>query len=64
MGSKKRTEVAEAYGATFIHWLFDWRPVIEVGGPGPLNGLTDERCSYLSGREVIRWAEYYGQPVM
>ena len=64
MGSKKLTEIAEAYGTTFIHRPFDWRPVIEVGGPGPLNGLTDERRSYFSGREVMRWAEYYGQPVM
>jgi hypothetical protein len=45
MGSKKLTEIAEADGATFIHRPFDWRPVIEVGGPGPLNGLTDERRS-------------------
>ena len=36
----------------------------EVGGAGPLNGLTDERRSYFSGREAMRWAEYYGQPVM
>jgi len=64
MGSKKLTEIAEAYGATFIHRPFDWRLVIEVGGPGPLNGVTDERRFYFSGREVMRWAEYYGQPVM
>ena len=64
MGSKKLAAVAEASGAIFIHRSFDWRLVIKVGGPGPLNGLTDERRSYFSGREAMRWAEYYGQPVM
>ena len=64
MGSKKLTEVAEASGAIFIHRSFDWRLVIKVDGPGPLNGLIGERRSYFSGREAMCWAEYYGQPVM
>ncbi len=68
IGSAMFMEIARAKGAKIIHRPFDWRPVITAAGPasapGPINGLTDARRAYFSGREIIRWAEYRGVAII
>ncbi len=64
LGSARLMEIADAAGCGIVHRPMDLRRVVAVTGPGPTNGLTPERRAYFSGREIVRWAEMRGAPVM
>jgi len=64
LGSTRFMEIARAAKRRIAHRPMDLRKVVAVTGPGPTNGLTPERRSYFSGREIERWAEFRAAPVM
>jgi len=64
LGSARFMEIARAVKRRIAHRPVDLRKVVAVTGPGSTNGLTPERRSYFSGREIERWAEFRIAPVM
>ena len=64
LGSARFMTVARAAGRRIAHRPMDLRRVVAVTGPGPTNGLTPQRRAYFSAREIARWAELRGAPVM
>ena len=64
LGSARFAEIAGAANRRIAHKPMDLRKVVAVTGPGATNGLTPERRSYFSGREIERWAEFRSAPVM
>lgn len=64
LGSARLMQIAQAAKRRIAHRPMDLRKVVAVTGPGSTNGLTPERRSYFSGREIERWAEFRAAPVM
>ena len=64
LGSARFIAIARAANRRIAHRPMDLRKVVAVTGPGSTNGLTPERRSYFSGREIERWAEFRAAPVM
>jgi 2-hydroxychromene-2-carboxylate isomerase len=64
LGSARFAEIARAANRRIAHKPMDLRKVVAITGPGSTNGLTPERRSYFSGREIERWAEFRSAPVM
>lgn len=64
LGSARFLAIARAAGRRIEHRPMDLRRVVAVTGPGPTNSLTPQRRAYFSGREIQRWAEYRGVPVL
>ena len=64
LGSARFMEIARAVKRRIAHRPVDLRKVVAVTWPGSTNGLTPERRSYFSGREIERWAEFRIAPVM
>ena len=64
LGSVRFAEIARAANRRIAHKPMDLRKVVAITGPGSTNGLTPERRSYFSGREIERWAEFRSAPVM
>ena len=64
LGSSLLMEIARAGECEIVHRPMDLRRVVAMTGPGATNGLTPQRRAYFSGREIMRWAEMRGAPVM
>ena len=64
LGSARFMAIARAAGRRIAHKPIDLRRVVAVTGPGANNGRTPARRAYFSGREIERWAEARGVPVM
>lgn len=64
IGSARFMAIARAAGRRIAHRPMDLRRVVAVTGPGATNGRTPERRAYFSGREIERWAEARGVPLM
>lgn len=64
LGSTRFMEIARAAKRRIAHKPMDLRKVVAITGPGSTNGLTPERRSYFSGREIERWAEFRAAPIM
>ena len=64
LGSARLMQIADAEGRAIAHRPIDLRRVVALTGPGPNNDRTPERRSYFSGREIRRWAELRGVPMM
>jgi 2-hydroxychromene-2-carboxylate isomerase len=64
LGSARFIEIAAAAGRAIEHRPMDLGRVVEATGPGPTNRRTPQRIAYFSGRQIARWAEYRGAPVM
>ena len=64
LGSVRFAEIARAANRRIAHKPMDLRKVVAITGPGSTNGLTPERRSYFSSREIERWAEFRSAPVM
>ncbi len=64
LGSARFMAIARAAGRRIAHKPIDLRRVVAVTGPGATNGRTPARRAYFSGREIERWAEARGAPVM
>jgi 2-hydroxychromene-2-carboxylate isomerase len=64
IGSARLMTIAAAAGRRIAHRPVDLERVVAVTGPGWTNNLTPARQTYFSGREILRWAEARGAPLM
>jgi 2-hydroxychromene-2-carboxylate isomerase len=64
IGSARLMSIAAASGRRIAHRPVDLERVVAVTGPGWINNLTPARQAYFSGREIERWAEARGVPLM
>jgi 2-hydroxychromene-2-carboxylate isomerase len=64
LGSARLMAIAQAAQRRIAHKPMDLRRVVALTGPGPTNSRTPARLAYFSGREIERWAEARGAPVM
>lgn len=64
IGSARLSEIAQAAGCTITHRPYDLRVALAALGPGATGSLTPARRSYFFGRELERWAEYRGVPIL
>jgi len=64
IGSARLMAIAADAGRRIAHRPVDLERVVAVTGPGWINSLTLARQAYFSGREIVRWAEARGVPLM
>ncbi len=64
IGSTRFMAIAVDAGRQIVHRPMDLERVVTVTGPGFTNDLTAARQAYFSGREITRWAEARGVPMM
>jgi len=64
LGSARLMQICATHGTTLIHKPVNLSPVVEaVGGP-PFAGRTQAHVDYFFGREIERWAEWRGVPIV
>jgi len=64
LGSARLSEICAAHGARLVHKTIDLSPVIEAAGGLAFAARTQAHVDYFFGREIERWAEYRGVPVI
>ena len=64
LGSAKLMEIAAAAGATILHRPIDLRKVVPAAGAPDFGKRTPAHRAYFFGREIKRWSEERGAPVM
>jgi len=64
LGSAKLLEIAAAAGATILHRPIDLRKVVPAAGAPDFGKRTPAHRAYFFGREIKRWSEERGAPVM
>jgi len=64
LGSAELARICAAHGATLIHRPILLSPVVEAQGSLPFRARTQAHVDYFFGREIERWAEYRGVPVV
>ena len=64
LGSKRLLEICERHQVTLIHKPIILSPVVEAQGSLGFASRTQAHVDYFFGREIERWAEYRGVPVV
>lgn len=64
LGSAKLSEICAAQNATLVHKPVALTPVVEAQGSLPFRARTQAHVDYFFGREIERWAELRGVPVV
>ena len=64
IGAKKLAWIAEKHGTKIIHKPIDLRAVMPAAGGQTFAERTKAHKDYFFNREITRWAEYRGVPVM
>lgn len=64
IGSALLSRIAAEGGHTIVHRPYDLRRSMTAQGHGATGGLTPQRRAYFFGRELVRWAEHRGVPIM
>ncbi|MFB9151522.1 2-hydroxychromene-2-carboxylate isomerase [Roseovarius ramblicola] len=64
LGSTRLSEICAQHGARLLHKPIDLSPVIEAAGGLPFAKRTQAHVDYFFGRDIARWAEYRGVPVV
>lgn len=64
LGSKALYEICARHGVTLIHKPVLLSPVVEAQGSLPFRARTQAHVDYFFGREIERWAEWRGMPVL
>lgn len=64
IGSARFMQIARAAGRRIVHKPMDLHRVLEVTGPGVSGSRTPQRRAYFFSREIERWAEFRGAPIM
>ncbi|MCP4817692.1 MAG: 2-hydroxychromene-2-carboxylate isomerase [Shimia sp.] len=64
LGAKRLAEISAAHDCHLIHRPFELSPVVEAAGGLSFAGRTQAHVDYFFGREIERWAEYRGVPVI
>lgn len=64
LGSARFMEIAANADRSIRHKPFDLRRVVPEVGSVPFGKRTGKHLAYYFGREIVRWAEERGAPVM
>ena len=64
LGARKLYEICKARGATLTHRPILLSPVVEAAGGLSFAARTQAHVDYFFGREIERWAEWRGLPVI
>ncbi|MEJ6395679.1 2-hydroxychromene-2-carboxylate isomerase [Gymnodinialimonas sp. 2305UL16-5] len=64
LGSAELSRICTAHGATLIHRPILLSPVVEKQGSLPFRDRSQAHVDYFFGREIERWAEFRGVPVI
>lgn len=64
LGAWEVERVAKEAGAEIIHRPFDFAPVMDAAGGKRFAQRTQAHIDYFFGREMVRWAELRGLPMI
>lgn len=64
LGAWELERIAAAAGATIVHRPFDFLPVVDAAGSQSLAERSAAHVEYFFGRELVRWAEWRGLPIL
>jgi 2-hydroxychromene-2-carboxylate isomerase len=64
LGAWELDRIARDAGARVIHRPFDFLPVLAAAGAPGFRGRSQAHLSYFFGRELKRWAEWRGLPIL
>ncbi|MEL6646058.1 MAG: DsbA family protein [Pseudomonadota bacterium] len=64
LGSARVMEICAEHGLTLVHRPVPLSPVVEAQGSLPFRARTQAHVDYFFGREIERWAEWRGVPVL
>ncbi len=64
LGSAKLAEICDDPAVTLVHKPINLTPVVEAQGSLPFRSRTQAHVDYFFGREIERWAELRGVPVV
>lgn len=64
LGSRRFMEIAEKAGRPILHRPVDLRLVVEKAGAQPFGQRSRAHVDYFFGREIERWSELRGAPVL
>ena len=64
IGSARLLEICAAFDCELVHRPIRLGPVVEQVGGLPFHGRTQAHVDYFFGREVERWAEFRGVPIV
>ncbi|MEL6453042.1 MAG: 2-hydroxychromene-2-carboxylate isomerase [Pseudomonadota bacterium] len=64
LGSRRVMQICADHGLTLIHRPIPLSPVVEAQGSLPFRARTQAHVDYFFGREIERWAEWRGVPVV
>lgn len=61
LGAPRLAQIAASAGWRIVHRPFDFLPVIQAAGSPP---PSQARIAYFFGRELSRWAQWRGMPIL
>jgi 2-hydroxychromene-2-carboxylate isomerase len=64
LGSARVMKLCKMHGLTLVHRPIPLSPVVEAQGSLPFRSRTQAHVDYFFGREIERWAEWRGVPVV
>ncbi|UWR10428.1 2-hydroxychromene-2-carboxylate isomerase [Sulfitobacter mediterraneus] len=64
LGAWELERIAKAAGAQVQHRPFDFMPVMDAAGGRRFKDRTQAHVDYFFGREMVRWAEWRGLPMI
>lgn len=64
LGAWELERIAAQAGAQVVHRPFDFLPVVEAARSPAFKDRTAAHIDYFFGRELVRWAEIRGLPIM
>ncbi|MCY6382589.1 2-hydroxychromene-2-carboxylate isomerase [Hoeflea prorocentri] len=64
IGSKRLLEICSEHGCRLEHRPIGLSPVVRAAGGKPFAGRTQRHVDYYFGREVERWAQFRGVPII
>ncbi len=64
LGSKRLLEICADHSVKLIHKPILLSPVVEAQNSLPFGARTQPHVDYFFGREIERWAEYRGVPII
>ena len=64
LGAWRLQDIATEHGARIIHRPIDLNPVLDAAGSHAFRDRSAAHVAYFFGRELARWAEYRGLPIL
>ena len=64
LGAWELERIASQAGAEVVHRPFDFLPVVEAARSPAFKDRTTAHIDYFFGRELVRWAEVRGLPIL